>query len=175
MSTFLRWAVRSPAVTGVSNTPWVYQQALGRARSDPVRYALITIALNGLRWMNEAGRASALVRQEAAMSLREQERMKNCVEQSQAEARARDVQLEENTERKIQEAVEAERRSARALSEERRRLHNENFERAIRFEFREDVKQLKAAAVGSLTEVKQLEAAALEGLAKTRAAVIARK
>jgi hypothetical protein len=58
----------------VEHAPWVYQQALGRARSDPVRAALITTALHRLRWMNEAGRAFASVRQEAAMALREQER-----------------------------------------------------------------------------------------------------
>ena len=53
------------------------------------------------------------------------------MERSLAEARARDTQLEENLEKKT-EAVEAERRSARALSEERRRIHSEGVER--RFE-----------------------------------------
>ena len=93
------------------------------------------------------------------------------MEQSYAEARACDARLEENIERKIQEAVEAERKSARALSEERRWVYNENLERAMRFEFREEVKQLKAAAEESLVEVKQLKAAAVEGPAETRGAV----
>ena len=41
--------------------------------------------------------------------------MKNWMETNQPEAQARDTQLEENTEKKIREAAEAERRSARAL------------------------------------------------------------
>ena len=67
--------------------------------------------------------------------------MREWMVQSLAEARARDAQIEVNTERKIQEAVEVKGRFARALSEERRRLYSEEFERRLREELRQEVRR----------------------------------
>ena len=57
--------------------------------------------------------------------------VKSWMERSLAEARALNIHLEENAGQKAREAVETEQRSARALSEERRRGRSEGFERRL--------------------------------------------
>ena len=81
----------------------------------------------------------------------EMNQMREWMVQSLAEARARDAQIEASTEKKIQEAVEIERKSARALSEERRRLYRE-LERRLREELRHEIRQEAAVAAADLAE-----------------------
>ena len=57
--------------------------------------------------------------------------VRSWMERSLAEARALNIHLEENAGQKARAAVETEQRSARALSEERRRGRSEGFERRL--------------------------------------------
>ena len=74
--------------------------------------------------------------------------------ESCAENRARDAQIELNTEEKTREAVEADGRSARAQSEKRRCLYGEELERRLRDELRQEVRQETAAAAVGLAETQ---------------------
>ena len=67
---------------------------------------------------------------------------------------ARDTQLEENTEKNIQEAVETERRPARALNKERRRIHSEGFERRLKDELLEEIRLVNASTNDELAETR---------------------
>ena len=84
--------------------------------------------------------------QESRLQSRSQEinHMKDWKERSLAEARAREARLEVNTEKKIQEAVEAERRAARALSEERRQVHSEGLEWRLKEDIWREIRQVRA-------------------------------
>ena len=83
---------------------------------------------------------------------RDMYRMREWMEESFAEARARDARIEASTEAKIQEAVEIERRTARAFSEERRRVHSEQVERRLRDDFRDEFRREAAAVATPLME-----------------------
>ena len=74
--------------------------------------------------------------------------MRKWMEESAAEARSRDARLEESTEAKIPQAVEIERRTARAFSEELRRVHSKQVERSLREEFRDEFRREAAAVAG---------------------------
>ena len=80
--------------------------------------------------------------------------MMDWIERSRAEARARDAQLEATTEKKIQEAVEAERRAARALSEECRQVHSEGLERRLKEDLRQEIRQVRAVAAEEIAEIR---------------------
>jgi hypothetical protein len=80
----------------------------------------------------------------------EMDQMGEWMDKSFAEARARVARIEASTEEKIQEAVEIERRTARAFSEERRPIYSEQVERRLREELHHEFRREATAAATAL-------------------------